>query len=196
MHEAWIMHGVSYYVDLAKSQSHVPHACMNVLFWGRCNFPKKVHGQGYAKTRLKLSFWSSVVDTGILSNNTKLPLTLHSWGWPLAVTPSIDQTLYNLMTSKLLPNWTLLTNLTCAKRGLHTTFATGIACNQRIRTPPYTSSCLKLVLDIQAGDTDSPRAPGLTSGLQGSVKVHRGALLLVPQWQYISSFVFCILLTL
>ena len=33
----------------------------------------------------------------------------------------------------------------------------------------------------QAGDTDSSPAPGLTSGLQGSVDVHRGALLLVPQ---------------
>ena len=32
----------------------------------------------------------------------------------------------------------------------------------------------------QAGDADSSRAPGLTSGLQGSVNVHRGALLLVP----------------
>ena len=42
----------------------------------------------------------------------------------------------------------------------------------------------------QAGDADSSRAPGLTSGLQGSVNVHRGALLLVPQWQCISSFVF------
>ena len=42
----------------------------------------------------------------------------------------------------------------------------------------------------QAGDADSCRAPGLTSGLQGSVNVHRGALLLVPQWQCISSFVF------
>ena len=41
----------------------------------------------------------------------------------------------------------------------------------------------------QAGDADSTRAPGLTSGLQGSVNVHRGALLLVPQWQCISSFV-------
>ena len=46
----------------------------------------------------------------------------------------------------------------------------------------------------QAGDADSSRAPGLTSGLQGSVDDHRGALLLVPQWQYISSFVFYILL--
>ena len=42
----------------------------------------------------------------------------------------------------------------------------------------------------QAGDADSTRAPGLTSGLQGSVNAHRGALLLVPQWQCISSFVF------
>ena len=31
----------------------------------------------------------------------------------------------------------------------------------------------------QAGDADSSRAPGLTSGLQGSVNVHRGALLFV-----------------
>ena len=45
----------------------------------------------------------------------------------------------------------------------------------------------------QAGDADSSRAPGLTSGLQGSVNVHRGALLLIPQWQCISSFVFYIL---
>ena len=45
----------------------------------------------------------------------------------------------------------------------------------------------------QAGDADSSRVPGLTSGLQGSVNVHRGALLLMPQWQCISSFVFYIL---
>ena len=45
----------------------------------------------------------------------------------------------------------------------------------------------------QAGDTDSSQAPGLTSGVQGSLNVHRGALLLMPQWQCISSFAFCIL---
>ena len=33
----------------------------------------------------------------------------------------------------------------------------------------------------QAGDADSSRVPGPTSGLQGSVNVHRGALLLVLQ---------------
>ena len=35
----------------------------------------------------------------------------------------------------------------------------------------------------QAEDADSSQAPDLTSGLQGSVNVHRDALLLVPQWQ-------------
>ena len=48
----------------------------------------------------------------------------------------------------------------------------------------------------QAGDADSSRAHGLTSGLQGSMNVHRGALLLVPQWPCISSFVFYIFVTL
>ena len=45
----------------------------------------------------------------------------------------------------------------------------------------------------QAGDADFSRAPGLTSGLQGSVNVHRGALLLMQQLQCISSFIFYIL---
>ena len=48
----------------------------------------------------------------------------------------------------------------------------------------------------QAGDADSSRAPGLASGVQGPVNVHRGALLLVPQWQCICSFVFYIFVTL
>ena len=48
----------------------------------------------------------------------------------------------------------------------------------------------------QAGDADTSRAPGLTSDLQGSVNVHRCALLLVPQWQCISYFVFYIVITL
>ena len=47
-----------------------------------------------------------------------------------------------------------------------------------------------------AGDTDSSRALCLTSGLQGSVNVHHGALLLVSQWQCISSFVFYIFVTI
>ena len=48
----------------------------------------------------------------------------------------------------------------------------------------------------QAGDADSSRVPGLTSDLQGSVNVSRGALLLVRQWQCISSYVSYIFVTL
>ena len=33
----------------------------------------------------------------------------------------------------------------------------------------------------QAGDADSSRSPGLNSGLQGSLNIRRGVLLLVPQ---------------
>ena len=54
------------------------------------------------------------------------------------------------------------------------------------------SRAFMAVAASQAGDADSSRALGLTSGLQGSVNVHRGTLLLVPQWQCISSFVFYI----
>ena len=36
----------------------------------------------------------------------------------------------------------------------------------------------------QTGDADSSWSPDLTSVLQGSVSVHRGALLLVPKWQW------------
>ena len=59
----------------------------------------------------------------------------------------------------------------------------------------YTFSVLRAFMAgaaTQAGDADSSRAPGLTSGLQGSVNDHRGALLLVPQWRCIRSIVFYI----
>ena len=43
------------------------------------------------------------------------------------------------------------------------------------------SRALIAAVASQAGYADSSWAPGLISGLQGSVNVHRGALLLVPQ---------------
>ena len=45
----------------------------------------------------------------------------------------------------------------------------------------YTLSFFMAGAASQAGDADSSRAPGLISGLQGSMNVHRGALLVVPQ---------------
>ena len=50
--------------------------------------------------------------------------------------------------------------------------------------PPYitfVSRAFMAGVASQAGDADSSRAPGLISGLQESVNVHRVALLLVPQ---------------
>ena len=47
----------------------------------------------------------------------------------------------------------------------------------------YTFIVLRAFMAVaasQAGDVDSYRAPGLTSGLQGSMNVDRGALLSVP----------------
>ena len=52
--------------------------------------------------------------------------------------------------------------------------------------------CCVVRVRLAKQETYSSRAPGLTSGLQGSVNLHRGALLLVSQWQCISSFVFSI----
>ena len=55
----------------------------------------------------------------------------------------------------------------------------------------HSLNCLKdSLLGRSSPKYSSSRAPGLTSGLQGSVNVHRGALMLVLQWQCISSFVF------
>ena len=99
--------------------------------------------------------------------------------------------------------------------GFHRTFATGAVCQQRTLTPPDTWSSPtfglawvlmsrpispELVLFPDFWVSNIPRyfyfAPsGLNSGLQGSVNVHRGALLLVPQWQCISSFVLYIFVT-
>ena len=47
----------------------------------------------------------------------------------------------------------------------------------------YTLSCVMGMAGVasQAGAAGSSWAPGLTSDLQGSMNVHRGALLLVPQ---------------
>ena len=65
-----------------------------------------------------------------------------------------------------------------------------IQCQASIYTLFVVSRAFMAGAASQAGDADSFRAPGLTSGLQKSVNVHRGALLLVPQWRCISSFVF------
>ena len=62
-------------------------------------------------------------------------------------------------------------------------------------TKPQTPPCLT-TKTVRIQPKQSFRTPGLASVLQGSVNVHRGALLLVPKGQCISSFVFYFFVTL
>ena len=73
-------------------------------------------------------------------------VTRHSGWWQSTVAPSIDQALHLFLTLLLI--WTFLLNLTfyLIARGLHRTFATGAACQQRTLTPPDTWSCPALGL--------------------------------------------------
>ena len=70
---------------------------------------------------------------------------LQEW-WPYTVTPSIDQALHQYLTLLLI--WALLQNLTfyLIARGLHRTFATDAACQQRTLTSPDIWSCPTLGL--------------------------------------------------
>ena len=73
-----------------------------------------------------------MVDTGILSNNMKFPLTnikWHSVTWPYTMTTPY--------WSDVVPNSTFYQNL-C---GFHRTFATGVACRHGTLIPPDTWSC-------------------------------------------------------
>ena len=74
--------------------------------------------------------------------------TRHSWWWPSAVRPSIDQVLQKFLTllliSSLLPNLTFY----LIARGFRRTFTTGVACQQMTLSPPVTWSCPTLWLAI------------------------------------------------
>ena len=97
-------------------------------------------GKGYVKERLKSSLRKFYGRYGDLIKQYEPPLpnvTWHSRWWPYTVTPSIDQTLHQLLIWTLLPNFTFYLIV----RGFHRTFATGETCKQRTLTPPDTWSC-------------------------------------------------------
>ena len=121
---------------LSHSSSDTPGLAllMNVLFWGRCDFPISFSGRNMSRNVWNRLYGSSMVCKGILQNNMRFPSpecyvtfwrttiysnTLHLWD----ITPMF----YPLLI------WTLLLNLTfylfvwC----FHRTFATGAACQQR-----------------------------------------------------------------
>ena len=85
---------------------------MNVLFWGRCDFPISFSGRDMSRNVWNRPLGSSMVGTGILPNNMRgspLPnVTRHSGWWPHTVTPYIDRTLHHfwpLLIWIFLPIW-------------------------------------------------------------------------------------------
>ena len=64
-------------------------------------------------------------------------------------------------------------------KGIHTFFYFDIYTIYLIYI--YVSRAFMAGVAGRAGGAGSSRAPGLTSGLRGSMGVHHGALLLVPQ---------------
>ena len=109
----------------------------------------KLLGQGYLKERIKSSLSKFYCRTGILSNNMRPPFPeCYTTFWIMTIYSelSIDEALHQCLPLLLI--WTLLPNLTFCliARGLHRTFATGAACQQRTHTPPDTWSCPTLGL--------------------------------------------------
>ena len=102
---------------------------MDVLSWGRRDFQIRFSNRDTSRNAWNRHWGSFMVDTGILSNNMKFPLTdvkWHSVTWPYTMTTPY--------WSDCVPNSTFYRIL----RGFHRTFATGVACRQGTLTPPDT----------------------------------------------------------
>ena len=101
---------------------------MDVLSWGRRDFQISFSNRDTSRNAWNLHWESFMVDTGILSNNMKFPLTnvkWHSVTWPYTMTTPY--------WSDFVPNYRILS-------GFHGKFATGVACRQGTLTPPDTWS--------------------------------------------------------
>ena len=122
---------------------------MNVLFWGRRDFPISFSGRDMSRNVWNRLLGSSMVGTGILLNHMRSPLFRMlrdildddhiQWHPPLL---GHDTYLWPLLIWTLLPNMTFYLIV----QGFHRTYATGAACQQRTLTPPDTWSCPTLGL--------------------------------------------------
>ena len=127
---------------LSHNSSDTPGlaSVMNVLFWGRCDFPISFSGRAMSRNvwnRLR-KFYGRYGD---LTKQYEVPLSqmLHDildddhiqWHPPW-------KRHYTNLWSLLI--WTLLPNLTFYPivQGVHRTYATGAVCQQRTLTPPDT----------------------------------------------------------
>ena len=121
---------------------------MNVLFWGRCDFPVNLSGKDMSGNVCNRLYGNCIVVTGVLTNNMRFPspdcyttfwrMTIYSdtFNW-WDITPFLPFSDLDLITESdfYLIVW-----------GSHRTFATGAAWQQRTLTPPDTCSCPTLGL--------------------------------------------------
>ena len=112
---------------------------MNVLFWGRCDFPIAPRA-GICKGTFEIVSNEVLLSIRGSYQTIWYPpfvnfIRFSGW-WSYTVTPSITPILI----------WTLLPKLTfyLIARCFHRTFATGAACQHRMLTPPDTWSCSTL----------------------------------------------------
>ena len=117
---------------------------MNVLFWGRCDFPISFSGREMSRKFEIISkevLWSVRGSYQTVWGPPLPNVTRHSGWWPHTVTSSIDRTLHQFWPLLI---WNLLLNLTVylIVQGFHRTYATGATFQQRTLTPPDTWSCL------------------------------------------------------
>ena len=106
---------------------------MNVLFWGRCDFPISSRAgifQGTFEIVSKEVLWSVRGSYLTIWGPPLSNVTGHSGWWPQTVTPFIDKTLHQFWQLLI---WTLSPNLTfyLIVQGFHRTYATGAASQQK-----------------------------------------------------------------
>ena len=121
---------------------------MNVLFWGRCDFPISFSGRDMSRIVWNRLVGCSMVGTGIIPNNMRSPSRmLHDildddhiqWHPPLI---GHYTNFWPLLILTLLPNLTFYLIV----QTFHRTYATGAAYQQRTLTPLDTCSCPTLGL--------------------------------------------------
>ena len=89
---------------LSHNSSNTPGLAplMNVLFWGRCDFPISISDIGICRGTFEIVskevLWSVRGSYQTIWGSPLPNVTRHSGGWPYTVTPSTDETLHQFLT--------------------------------------------------------------------------------------------------
>ena len=122
---------------------------MNVLFWGRCDFPISFSGRDMSRERFTSSLRKFYGRYDDRTKQYEVPLSRmlhkHSGWWPHTVTPFIDKILHRFLT---VTDLDLITEFDfyLIVQSFHKSYATGVACQQRTLTPLDTWFCSTLGL--------------------------------------------------